>query len=154
MGAAALPVYEIYKAGQELHWLDGLNLFSAVDMKLAIVPHWNNAEGGNYDTRYCYMGAGRFLELEKQLGSEIAVLGIDEHTACIFDLPAQECLVMGAGTVTIRCDGSECSHLKKIAPIDPIAAHVMLLPRRQSAYSTAKAWAALAQHFLTRFRWR
>lgn len=106
-GVSALPVYEIYKAGAELHWLDGLNLFAALGMNLAIVPHWNNSEGGTYDTRYCYLGEERFSELEKQLPGDTLVLGIDEYTACIFDVPAKECRVMGAGTVTVRCEGQE-----------------------------------------------
>lgn len=105
--AAALPVYEIYKAGDELHWLDGLNLFATLGMKLAIVPHWNNSEGGTYDTRFCFMGETRFRTLEQQLTDDTVVVGIDEYTACIFDVAALTCLVMGAGNVTIRCDGQE-----------------------------------------------
>lgn len=107
VSASALPVYEIYKAGDELHWLDGLNLFSALEMNLAIVPHWNNTEGGTYDTRFCFMGETRFRELESHLASDTVVLGIDEYTACIFDVAAQTCRVMGAGNVTIRCNHQE-----------------------------------------------
>lgn len=107
VSAFALPVYEIYKAGQDPHWLDGMNLFAALGMNLAIVPHWNNAEGGTYDTRFCYMGESRFQELEKQLPGDTVVLGIDEYTACLFDLPAQECRVMGAGSVTLCCEGQQ-----------------------------------------------
>jgi cyanophycinase-like exopeptidase len=107
VGAFALPVYEIYKAGEDPHWLDGMNLFAALGMNLAIVPHWNNTEGGTYDTRFCYMGAARFLEMEQQLPGDTVVLGIDEYTACLFDLPAQQCYVMGAGNVTLHCDGQE-----------------------------------------------
>lgn len=110
VGASALPVYEIYKAGDDSHWLDGLDFFAALDMNLAIVPHWNNTEGGTYDTRYCYMGESRFLELEKMLPASTVVFGIDEYTACLFDVAAQECRVMGAGTVTIRCDGNAWSY--------------------------------------------
>lgn len=105
--ASALPVYEIYKAGADPHWLDGLNLFAALGMNLAIVPHWNNAEGGTYDTRFCFMGELRFRELERQLPGDTIVLGIDEYTACVFDLSAQTCHVMGAGNVTLRWNGQE-----------------------------------------------
>jgi hypothetical protein len=107
VGMFALPVYEIYKAGEDPHWLDGMNLFAALGMNLAIVPHWNNTEGGTYDTRFCYMGAARFLEMEQQLPGDTVIVGIDEYTACLFDLPAQTCRVMGAGSVTLRCDGQE-----------------------------------------------
>jgi hypothetical protein len=103
----ALPVYEIYKAGHDPYWLDGMNLFAALGMNLVIVPHWNNTEGGTYDTRYCYMGEPRFREMERQLPGDAVVLGIDEYTACVFDLSAQTCRVMGTGNVTLRCDGQE-----------------------------------------------
>lgn len=105
--ACALPVYEIYKVGEDAHWLNGLNLFESLGMKLAILPHWNNAEGGTYDTRFCFMGHARFQELEQQLARDIVVLGIDEHTACTFDLATEECRVMGAGGVTIRYGDQE-----------------------------------------------
>lgn len=107
VSAFALPVYEIYKAGEDLYWLEGLNLFAAFGMNLAIVPHWNNSEGGSYDTRFCFMGESRFRELETMLPKETVILGIDEYTACLFDFAAQEARVMGPGNVTIRCDGDE-----------------------------------------------
>lgn len=106
-GICALPVYEIYKAGQEPHWQPGLDLFAALGMALAIVPHWNNREGGSFDTRRCYLGEARFDALERQLPRGTVVLGIDEYTACIFDPTVETCSVMGAATVTIRRDGSE-----------------------------------------------
>lgn len=107
VGTFALPVYEIYKAGHDPYWLDGMNLFAALGMNLVIVPHWNNTEGGTYDTRFCYMGEPRFREMEQQLPGDAVVLGIDEYTACVFDLPERLCRVMGAGNVTLRCDGQE-----------------------------------------------
>lgn len=107
VGAFALPVYEIYKAGHDPYWLDGMNLFAALGMNLVVVPHWNNAEGGTYDTRFCYMGETRFREMEQALPADAVVLGIDEYTACFFDFAAQSCQVMGAGNVTLRCDGQE-----------------------------------------------
>lgn len=109
MSASVLPVYEIYKAGADLHWSEGLDLFRAFDMQLAVVPHWNNSEGA-HDTRFCYMGAERFHELETLLPQGTTVLGIDEHTACLFEPDAETCRVMGAGRVTIRCDGQEWSY--------------------------------------------
>lgn len=110
VGAFALPVYEIYKAGHDPYWLDGMNLFATFGMNLVIVPHWNNAEGGTYDTRFCYMGETRFREMEQALPADAVVLGIDEYTACLFDTAAQSCQVMGAGSVTLRCDGREWMH--------------------------------------------
>lgn len=110
VGASSLPVYEIYKAGDDPYWLNGLNLFAALGMNLAIVPHWNNSEGGTYDTRFCFMGETRFHELENMLPPGTVVLGIDEYTACLFDTAAQQCSIMGAGGVTIRYDGSEWAY--------------------------------------------
>jgi hypothetical protein len=107
MGRFALPVYEIYKVGEAPHWVDGLDLLAPYGLELAIVTHWNNVEGGTFDTRYCYMGQPRFGGLEKSLPASTVVLGIDEYTACVIDLGADECRVMGAGGVTIRRSGRE-----------------------------------------------
>ncbi len=107
IGRFALPVYEIYKAGQDPNWRAGLDLLAPYGLNLAIVPHWNNAEGGKYDTRFCFMGEGRFTALEQALPAESTVLGIDEYTACILDLTEQRASVVGAGAVTIRRRGRE-----------------------------------------------
>lgn len=106
-GSHTLPVYEIYKVGESLHWIEGLNILGNLGLELVVVPHWNNAEGGNHDTRFCYMGEKRFRTLEAQLLPEAAILGIDEHTACILDFSAREAKVAGLGRVTIRCRGEE-----------------------------------------------
>jgi len=105
-----LPVYEIYKVGEDPHWSEGIDLLGPCDLELAIMPHWNNAEGGTHDTRFCFMGEPRFRLLEEQLPASALILGIDEYTACIIDLARQECRVMGAGGVTLRRKGSEQSY--------------------------------------------
>ena len=107
IGCCSLPVYEIYKAGDEVDWIDGLDMLGLFGLKLAIVPHWNNAEGGTYDTRFCFMGEPRLNILETRLPFDVVILGIDEHTACTFDLSAQTCTVAGAGRVTVRYGGRE-----------------------------------------------
>lgn len=53
------------------------------------------------------MGAPRLTLLEKALPDLTVILGIDEYTACVVDPAAEECLVLGAGQVTIRHDGHE-----------------------------------------------
>lgn len=106
VGAWTLPVYEIYKAGAELFWGEGLDLFRVLNMQLAIIPHWNNNEGA-HDTRFCFMGAERFHELETLLPADTTIFGIDEQTACIFEPDTQVGHVMGAGNVTIRRGGNE-----------------------------------------------
>jgi len=107
VGRYALPVYEIYKVGEEPHWVEGLNLLAPYGLDLAILSHWNNAEGATFDTRYCFMGEPRFDVLEDLLPDSTAVLGIDEYTACILDLGRNEGRVMGAGQVTIRRNRQE-----------------------------------------------
>jgi hypothetical protein len=105
LGPYALPVYEIYKVGDRARWLDGLNLTGEIGLPAVIVPHFNNAEGGNHDTRYCYMGERRLSLLEAMLPPEVFVLGVDEHTACILDLDAGTATVAGLGSVTVRRQG-------------------------------------------------
>ena len=104
----ALPVYEIYKAGEDLHWRPGLDLFGPYGLSLVFVSHWNNREGGaSFDTRYCYMGQERFEQLLAMLPTEANVVGIDEHTALAVDTVREECRVMGQGTVTLLRQGEE-----------------------------------------------
>jgi hypothetical protein len=100
-----LPVYEIYKVGEDLHWSEGIDLLGPCALELVILPHWNNAEGGTHDTRFCFMGEPRFRILEEQLPASALILGIDEYTACVIDLAQEECRVMGAGGVTLRRRG-------------------------------------------------
>ena len=102
MGRLTLPVYEIYKVGRPAHWVEGLNLLGHFGMDLAVFPHWNNAEGGNHDTRYCFMGADRLEVLEKQLPGSTQILGLDEHTAIVIDLAESNAEVYGIGRVVIR----------------------------------------------------
>ena len=107
MGRFTLPVYEIYKVGQETHWVDGLDVLTQFGLNLVVVPHWNNAEGGTHDTRFCFMGKPRFQKLEALLPDDATIIGIDEHTACIIDFNAQRIDIQGIGNVTIRKKGRE-----------------------------------------------
>ena len=104
-GFVAVPVYEIYKAGAALHWLDGLDLLGVLGLKVAVIPHYDNAEGGRYDTRYCYLGERRLSLLERDLPADAAVLGVDEHTAAVFDVRAEIVQILGRGGVTVRRAG-------------------------------------------------
>jgi hypothetical protein len=107
-GKYVLPVYEIYKAGFDPYWEEGINLFGDFGLDLTIVPHFNNEEGGeSIDTRFCYMGERRFKKLVKMLPEESTILGIDEQTAGIIDLEARTVEVLGAGTATIIRNSTE-----------------------------------------------
>ncbi len=106
-GTWALPVYEIYKAGEDLHWQPGLDLFAACGLALVFVPHWDNKEGGaELDTSRCFMGQERFARLRALLNPAVTVVGIDEHTALVLDLAAQEFQVIGRGGVTVQRGGT------------------------------------------------
>jgi peptidase E len=107
VGRFTLPVYEIYKVGSELYWEEGLDTLGRFGFDLVVIPHWNNAEGGTHDTRFCYMGESRFRRLEDMLPEDVGVLGLDEHTACLIDLARDEAQVEGIGTVTLRRSGRE-----------------------------------------------
>jgi cyanophycinase-like exopeptidase len=107
-GAYGLPVYEIFKAGEDLHWRPGLDFLAPFGLRPAIVPHWNNAEGGaTLDTSRSFMGRERFEELCGLLPAECPVVGLDEHTALILDLAASTARVLGLGGVTLRRGGRE-----------------------------------------------
>lgn len=108
----ALPVYEIYKVGEELHWASGLDLLGSLGFELAILPHYNNSEGkgGNYDTRYCFMGEPRLLALEKLLPPTTVILGLDENTACTLNIESKTITVTGAGNLTLRYNGQEMTY--------------------------------------------
>lgn len=105
VGMFALPVYEVYKVGEDPRWLDGLDLLSSTGLRVAVVPHYNNAEGGTHDTRYCYMGERRLRMLEALLPDDVDILGVDEHTAAIFDLDASTVSIRGRGGLTLRRRG-------------------------------------------------
>ena len=70
-----------------------------------MVPHFDNAEGGNHDTRFCYMGERRLRSLEDQLPAGVSILGVDSHTALILDLDQRTAKVAGLGGVTVRVGG-------------------------------------------------
>jgi hypothetical protein len=107
-GARALPVYEIYKVGEDVHWRHGLDLFGAYGLRLVFVPHWNNNDGGaDLDTSHCYMGQARWGPLLDLLPPDLTVVGIDEATALVIDLAASTCTVLGSGGVSVLGDGTD-----------------------------------------------
>ncbi|GAA2391107.1 CysS/YqeB C-terminal domain-containing protein [Dactylosporangium salmoneum] len=106
LGSHTIPVYEIYKAGIEPHWVPGLDLFHrATGLPAVLVPHYDNAEGGHHDTRFCYLGERRLSALEPALPAEAFIIGIDEHTAGLFDLATRSVRVVGNGGLTLRRGG-------------------------------------------------
>lgn len=105
-GSHTIPVYEMYKVGEEPHWLPGLNLIERhTGMPAAIIPHYDNADGANHDTRFCYIGERRLRVMESLLPPEVFIIGVDEHTGIRFDLDERTAYVFGRGTMTIRHHG-------------------------------------------------
>jgi hypothetical protein len=103
-----IPIYEIYKVGEDIHWKQGLDFFGTWGLSLVIVPHWNNNSGGaDLDTSRCYMGQERFAALLKILPEAATVIGVDERTALLIDPQNKTCRVMGSGGVTVIKDGRE-----------------------------------------------
>jgi hypothetical protein len=101
-GRYALPIYEIYKVGEDPHWKNGLDFFGSIGLELAVIPHWNNHDGGaELDTSCCFMGARRFQQLMDRLPKSVTVVGIDEMTTLVIDLAGECCDVMGTGQVRI-----------------------------------------------------
>jgi hypothetical protein len=102
VGAWALPVYEVYKVGEDIHTKLGLNLFADYGMNLSFVPHWNNAEGGiDLDTSRCFFGIERFDQWRSLLPAENILLGLDEHSGIILDFETATCEVSGVSSVSI-----------------------------------------------------
>jgi cyanophycinase-like exopeptidase len=104
-GRWTLPVYEIYKAGIDLYWQEGLDFFQDFGVSPTLVSHWNNNDGGAVlDTSRCYLGQVRFSAL-RQIAPEDpanqAIVGIDESTALAIDPSRGDCTVVGVGGVTI-----------------------------------------------------
>jgi hypothetical protein len=86
LGSHTIPVYEIYKAGAEPHWVPGLDLFHQVTgLPAVLVPHYDNAEGGHHDTRVRAVGvddAGVHLATEpndvggSRIGVRVDAVGV------------------------------------------------------------------------------
>ena len=114
VGARALPVYEIYKVGEDVSAPPGLDLFADFGLPLSFIPHWNNAEGGaDVDTSRCFVGMERFDEWRALLPPGHTTVGLDEHTGLIFDFDLGQCRVNGVSSVTLL---RECN--PKIYPVN------------------------------------
>ncbi len=112
-GKYVLPVYEIFKAGEEPHWKSGLDIFGKLFSKeVAIIPHFNNNQGGNYDTSCCFVGRERVETLKAEFNEITFVLGIDEHTGLSIDLDSKQVEVFGKSEVTVEL-GSKVKKFSK-----------------------------------------
>ncbi len=105
IGLRTVPVYEVYKVGMEPFWLEGLDLLSAFDLPVSVIPHYDNNEGGNHDTRMCYLGEQRLSRIEGDLPDGSFILGVDEHTGVVLDLDTDTAEIFGKGVLTLRKEG-------------------------------------------------
>jgi hypothetical protein len=102
VGQWVLPVYEVYKVGEDVHVKDGLGIFSDFGMHVSFVPHWNNAEGGvDLDTSRCFIGMERFDQWRALTPAENIIVGLDEHSGIILDFEKNICDVHGVSSVTV-----------------------------------------------------
>ncbi|HEX9096129.1 MAG TPA: hypothetical protein VF990_08505 [Candidatus Dormibacteraeota bacterium] len=155
LGAYALPVYEIYKVGDDPSWTEGLDVLGAIGIRCAVVPHYNNREGGTHDTRFCWMGEARLRLLESMLPDDVLILGIDEYTACIIDVAAQTVSVRGPGGVTVRRRGMERRWERTTFPwselLDAQSPHPTLPQRgRENGSQQTRDWGASGRDALAR----
>lgn len=141
LGTRTVPVYEIYKCGEEPYWLEGLNLLGDLGIPAVVIPHYNNAEGGHHDTRFCYLGERRLVTLEAELDGGEYVLGVDEHTGLVIDFDAAEARVVGNGVVTLRVDGAS----RTFASGETIALALLQNPRNGAAAPTQSPSASVAR---------
>ncbi|GAB1470180.1 hypothetical protein MASR2M66_10570 [Chloroflexota bacterium] len=107
VGQWVLPVYEIYKVGEDVHTKDGLGFFADFGMHISLVPHWNNAEGGvDLDTSRCFIGMERFDQWRRLTPTDNIIIGLDEHSGIIVDCESGNCDVHGVSSVSVLKDGS------------------------------------------------
>ncbi len=100
-GSHAIPVYEIFKVGQDVAAVPGLGIFDDFATPLSFVPHWNNTDGGSdVDTSRCFIGTARFDEWRNLLPAGHNILGLDEHTGAIFNFQQREIQINGVSTIT------------------------------------------------------
>ena len=119
LGKATVPVYEVYKVGQDVQRLEGLDILGSIGINAAVIPHYDNTEGGHHDTRFCYLGEARLHVFEALLDDDTYVLGIDEHTGLVIDLDSAEATVVGNSTVTIRLRSD--SFVYQVGDVIPVA---------------------------------
>ncbi|HJU52712.1 MAG TPA: hypothetical protein VJ815_10305 [Acidimicrobiia bacterium] len=125
VGEKAIPVYEIYKAGEDLHWIDGLDLLASMGMKTVVVPHWNNREGGFHDTSHCFIGERRFRALVEMLPPDTSVIGVEEHTSVLIDPVAGSMQVMGKGQGYLNDEPIEEGHGLSTPAVRPAFSDLM-----------------------------
>jgi cyanophycinase-like exopeptidase len=140
LGVVTVPVYEVYKVGETPRWLTGLDVLGrATGLSAAVIPHFDNTEGGTHDTRFCYLGERRLAMLEQELPDDAFVLGVDEHTGLVIDLEAGTARVVGRGAVTVRSHGRDHVHPSgTTVGLEQIADEAAVGPQRERTLTVAE----------------
>jgi hypothetical protein len=140
VGSCSLPVYEIYKVGEDITLVPGLDLFADLNLKLSFIPHWNNTDGGDdVDTSRCFIGIERFNLWRDLLPSGQTTVGLDEHTAIIIDFATGRCTVSGVSSVTLlRARNPEIFPAGAEFPISELGK--VNLPENLETGISARAW--------------
>jgi hypothetical protein len=142
LGSFTVPVYEVYKVGEEPHWLEGLDLLRPLGLPAVLIPHYDNSEGQTHDTRYCYLGEERLSRMETELADGTFVLGVDEHTALCVDLDSASATVVGHGGVTVRVRGNSARiQAGEAVPLERIlelASELASAPGHEGARTTGR----------------
>jgi hypothetical protein len=116
VGQWVLPVYEVYKVGEDVHIKNGLGIFSDYGMHVSFVPHWNNAEGGvDLDTSRCFVGMERFEQWRSLTPAENIIVGLDEHSGVIIDFEKEVCDVHGVSSVSVLKDSGTKIHASGVS---------------------------------------
>ena len=75
-------------------------------LSVAVIPHFDNAEGGTYDTRFCYLGEDRLRALEgSSCPREQPSWGSTSTLRSSSDITAGSVEVSGVGRLTMRRSG-------------------------------------------------
>jgi hypothetical protein len=140
IGAYSLPVYEIYKVGEDVRLVPGLDLFSVLNLSLSVIPHWNNTDGGDeIDTSRCFIGIERFNLWCNLLPTGYTTVGLDEHTGLIIDFAIGKCTVSGVSSVTLlRASNLEIFPAGAEFPISKLGAFTC--PENPEVRIAARAW--------------
>jgi hypothetical protein len=140
VGACSLPVYEIYKVGEDVSVVPGLDLFADFNLPLSLIPHWNNTDGGDeVDTSRCFIGIERFNQWSNLLPPGHTIVGLDELTGIIINFATGECIVSGMSSVTLlRACNPEIFSAGTEFPISELGD--FLWPAKPETGISARAW--------------
>ncbi len=100
-----MPVYEVYKVGEDPRWVPGLDLLAASGSPWRSSPTTTTPRAAPTTPGSATWARSAWPGSKSELPDGAFVLGVDEHTALCLDLDAREAEVAGHGGVTVRVQG-------------------------------------------------